>query len=479
MLPDQIRQKLQALVPAHCYLDSREDILGHAYDSQHVEAAPDAVLAPESTAQVAAIVRVCRAYGVPVTPRGAGSGTTGGAVPLAGGIVLSLHRMNRILHVDEDNFVAEVQPGVITGDLHKAVEARGLFYPPDPASLAFSTLGGNIAENAGGMRALKYGVTANYVMGLEVVLPTGEVITVGSPCVKDVVGYTMTPLFVGSEGTLGIVTRAWLRLLPLPVAQKTARLAFADMEDAGRAVAAVLRAGVIPTSLEFMDRLCIEAVESFLGLGLPAEAGGLLILEVDGDVDVLDRQMHKALQACASLQPLEVRMAENEAERQTLWKARRSMGPALLRMREIRYNEDIVVPRSRIAEMVRRTQHIAASHGLLIANFGHAGDGNIHVNVLCHRDEAEMARAHAAVEDVFRAAVELGGRITGEHGVGLSKKAFLGLNMDPPTQHFMRCLKDTLDPQGLFNPGKIFVDNGAKNKADTDPHPDQAETTAS
>jgi glycolate oxidase len=457
----EFTERIGKILPASCLLDRPEDLLTYSYDSQAEERLPELVATPLSTAQVSNVLALCNEYEVPVTPRGAGSGTTGGSVPLRGGLVLSLHRMNRILEIDTANFTAHVEPGVLTADLHKAVEAVGLFYPPDPASMAFSTIGGNIAENAGGMRAVKYGCTAAYVMGLEVVLADGAVISAGSKCMKDVVGFNLSPLFIGSEGMLGIVTGAVLRLLPLPETKQTARIAFRELHDAARAVNSILQRGIIPITMEFMDNTTINSVEAYLRMGLPTAAGGILLVEVDGSPTQVEENMARMETLCRGLSPLEYVVARTPEEQNLLWKARRSIPASLFRIRPFRFNEDIVVPRSGIPDMVLRIQEISARFELPICAFGHAGDGNIHVNVLFGNESGEKERAHRAVDAVFRAAVELEGRITGEHGVGLTKKRYLPLNVDAAGLRLMKRLKSVLDPKGILNPGKMFPDEGA------------------
>jgi glycolate oxidase len=413
-------------------------------------------------AEVAEVLRLANAQGVAVVPRGAGTGFSGGSLPVQGGIVMVMNRFDRILSIDRDNLVAEVEPWVVTGKFQAAVEAQGLFYPPDPASLAFCTLGGNIAENAGGMRAVKYGVTRDYVRGLEVVLPTGEVVHTGSACVKDVVGYDLTTLFVGSEGTLGVITRATLRLLPLPEAKHTLTASFASMVDAARTVSEVTRKGVIPTTLEFLDGASIRAVERHEKVGLPVEAEAFLLVEVDGDAGTLDGPLNRVQAICRSNGALAVAVAREKGEQEKLWRARRAVSPALREVSPFKMNEDIVVPRSRIPDMIERIQAIAASRGVPIVNFGHAGDGNIHVNVMAGPDgEADVPKMKRAVDDVFAAAVALGGRISGEHGIGLSKQPYIGLNLDAPTLALSRLLKKTLDPNNILNPGKIFPPEGS------------------
>lgn len=450
--------KLQALLPPDGLLVSPEDLRLYSYDSQVIEGMPQAVCLPENTDQIAAVMTYCHRHELPVTPRGAGSGTTGGSVPIHGGVVLSLQRMNAIVEIDTDNFVATVQPGVCTADLHKAVEAHGLFYPPDPASMAFSSIGGNIAENAGGMRAVKYGVTAAYVMGLEVVLPDGTIIHTGSKCIKDVVGFNMTPLFVGSEGMLGVITRAYLRLVPLQRCRRTCRIAFRTLADTIASVTNILHEGIVPLTLEFMDALSIKAINKSMNLGLSEAIGGMLIVEIEGGKAQIDAELQTILEVCRRVSVVDVHLANSQEEDEQLWKARRAVPASLLRLKPRRFNEDIVVPRGRISAMSERIQAIATRHNLLIASFGHAGDGNIHVNILSEDTPEELERAQKAVADIFCAATELEGRISGEHGIGLTKKSFFPLNIDKPTMDFMRRLKQILDPKGLLNPGKVFPD---------------------
>ncbi|MBP3730538.1 MAG: FAD-binding protein, partial [Mailhella sp.] len=343
-------------------------------------------------------------------------------------------------------------------DLHAAVEAHGLFYPPDPGSMKYSSIGGNIAENAGGMRAVKYGVTSAFVMGLEVVLPNGEVIHTGSKCIKDVVGFNIAPLFIGSEGMLGIITKAYLRLVPLQKCRKTCRVAFSSLADAVMTVTNILQTGVVPLTLEFMDQVSIEAVGKSMELDVPDGTGGLLIIEAEGSEAQVSEDIRIIVDVCRRATVLEVKIAETREEREFFWKARRSIPPSLLRLKPRKANEDIVVPRSKISEMCEKIKKIAQKHDLTIACFGHAGDGNIHANVLFEDTEDQRARASEAVADLFRAATSLGGRISGEHGVGISKQQFISLNIDEATLAFMKRFKKVFDPKGLLNPGKVFPD---------------------
>jgi glycolate oxidase len=382
---------------------------------------------------------------------------SGGSVPVQGGLVIVLNRLNRIKKIDRENFLAVVEPGVVNRDLQQAAEAQGLFYPPDPASMNFSTLGGNVAECAGGARAVKYGVTRDYVLGLTVVLPTGEIMKTGVQTVKSVVGYDLTRLLVGSEGTLAIITEIILKLLPKPETRRPVLAFFDRLDQAAQAVVEILHGGILPSTLEFMDQPSIRAVEDYLHLGLPRSAEALLLIEVDGDAEGVERQSRRVLAACERLGAAGTRLAHTEAEADDIWKARRAVSPALFRLRPNKINEDIAVPRARIPEAIRRFQEIARSYDLLVVSFGHAGDGNIHVNVMYdQKEEGEGDRARRAVEEIFRVVLELGGTLSGEHGIGLAKAAYLSWELDPVNLTVMKKIKDLFDPHHILNPGKIF-----------------------
>ena len=460
------KDAIRAIVGADHFTDAREECLCYAYDATRAQYLPEAVVFPGTTQEVADVLRLADTHRIPVVPRGAGSGFSGGALPVAGGLVMAMNRFNRIRSIDTENLVAEVEPAVVTAHLQAAVEKKGLFYPPDPASYTFSTIGGNIAENSGGMRAVKYGVTRDYVRGLEVVLASGEVIHTGSACAKDVVGYDLTTLFVGSEGTLGVVTRATLRLLPLPEAKQTLTAAFESMAAAARTVSDIIGRGIVPTTLEFLDAPSLQAVERYAPVGLPAEAQAFLLIEVDGDADCIAGPMERVRQVCTENGALEIRLAREKDEQEELWRARRAVSPALRNISPYKMNEDIVVPRSRIPEIIDSIRQTARRYDLPIVSFGHAGDGNIHVNVMGGaRGEADIPKMERAVDDIFRATVELGGRISGEHGIGLAKQPYIGLNLDAPTLALSRRLKRTLDPRNILNPGKIFPPENASDTA--------------
>jgi glycolate oxidase len=460
MLNDRILHHLIDIVGQDNVSTHTADRITHSFDATQQQFLPEVVVHATTSEQVSRIVRLANAELIPILPRGAGSGFTGGSLPVKGGIVLVLTRMNRILEIDTDNLIAVVEPGVITGRLQKEVEKLGLFYPPDPASKDFSTLGGNIAECAGGPRCVKYGVTRDYVLGLEVVTPTGEIIHTGGRTMKNVVGYDLTRLLVGSEGTLGIVTQIILRLLPKPEARKTMLVAFATIDGSAQAVSAIIRGKIIPTTLEFMDGSAIDCVRQAMSLDLPLSCRAVLIIEVDGDCEVLDGQVQKILSIIQPLGVLETRIATTEAESEAIWKVRRSISPSLRRVNPDKFNEDIVVPRSKVPDMIRALEAISARYGVPIINFGHAGDGNIHVNVMVDLAEIGMEKkVHQALNDIFRTTVALGGSVSGEHGIGTAKAPFIGMELNAATLATMQTIKKALDPNNIMNPGKIFPDS--------------------
>lgn len=416
---------------------------------------PEAVVFPSNSSEIATILAYATKERIPVVPRGAGTNLAAAAVP-NGGIVLALTRLDALLEIDTENLVARCQPGVPTKALSEAVQAMGLLYPPDPGSQAVSTIGGNVATCAGGLRGLKYGVTRDYVLGLEVVLPTGETIRCGGKTVKDVAGYDLTRLFCGSEGTLGVITEITLRLVPAPAASRTGMAYFERLEDAGRAVSAVLAAAIVPATLEFLDATCITALESYAQVGLDTSMGALLIFGQDGAPGVTDDDMKAIADTCRAQGALDVRIAENDAEAEQILDARRSVLPSLSRLAPLTILEDVTVPRSRIADMVVQIESIARAHGLRIGTFGHAGDGNLHPTcVLDPKDAGEVERASVAFGKIFAAAVELGGTITGEHGVGLAKLPYLEAQLGAAQMALLRRIKTAFDPAGILNPGKL------------------------
>ena len=455
---ETLSRRLTEILGPEYFSTRTEDLVLYGSDgTNQPRPRPAAVARPGSAAETAEVVRACLEHKVPLVPRGAGSGLTGGALATPDAVMVVMTRLNRILEIDEDNLIAEVEPGVVTSRFQEAAAAKGLFYPPDPASREFSTLGGNAAENAGGTRALKYGVTRDYVLGLEAVLGTGELIRTGVRTAKGVVGYDLTRLLVGSEGTLGIITRLILRLLPAPEAKETIIAYFAELDQAGQTVADLTRARIIPATLEFMDRASINCVEDYLNIGLDRTAGALMLIETEGPPVQAAAEAEAAVAVCRNNGAREVRRAESAAEANEMWRARRAISPALFRTASGKCNEDVVVPRSRIPEMIHRLEAIGKKHGVLIINFGHAGDGNIHTNVMYDAsDPAEAAKAEDAVRDIFTAALELGGTLSGEHGIGTTKKSFIAMEIEPAGLELMKRIKAAFDPAGIMNPGKIF-----------------------
>jgi glycolate oxidase len=462
-LLDRVKKEIQSIVGKEFFLTKPEDLLAYSYDATGLEFVPWGVALPRNTEEIARILRLANRELFFVTPRGAGSGVTGGSLPVKSGLVLALTRMNQIITIDQENMIAVVEPGVVNAHLQREVEKKGLFYPPDPSSLNFSTIGGNVAECAGGARAVKYGVTKDYVLGLEAVLPTGEILKTGVQTVKGVVGYDLTRLLVGSEGTLGVITRIVLRLLPLPQAKKTLLAVFANIEQAALTVNSILSARITPSILEYMDRDSIRCVEEYLHCGLPVDAGALLLIEVDGMREDVETSVQAIERICNQMDAYEVKTARTSEEAEELWQARRSIAPALSRVRPHRISEDVTIPRSLLPEMLNGLGRLKDKYGLPLVNFGHAGDGNIHVNILLDRNDPEQVlRARKMVEDVFRLTMELGGTLSGEHGVGITKAPFLGMEIDCVGVEVMKRIKRAFDPNGILNPGKIFPDEAQK-----------------
>ena len=459
MIATDLLDALAACVGAAHVRTDTESRTTYGTDALKRGAPADAVVLPGSTREVAAVVRACAERRIPIVPRGGGTGYTGGSVPTHGGVVVSLERMNRILEIDEINLVAVVEPNVVTGDLQDAVERVGLFYPPDPASLRQSVIGGNVAECAGGPRAFKYGTTKRYVLGLEAVLPTGETIRTGGKAVKNVVGYDLTQLLVGSEGTLAIITRIILRLVPKPPKQATLRATFPDVESSVAAVTNIIRARVVPAALELIDGDSLEAVARNLNVRSLAPEGtaALLLLEVDGIEEAIEEEAARVEQACRAAGATEVLRARDEQERQELWRVRRELSLSLKMIASLKFNHDVVVPKGRIPELFTLVRAIRERFGLRIPCFGHAGDGNIHVNIMVDKDDtAAIARAHQAEEMLFAGVVALEGSISGEHGIGFAKARFLPIELSDEEIALMKRVKKAFDPHGLLNPGKIF-----------------------
>jgi glycolate oxidase len=419
---------------------------------------PEVVVLPAFTAEVASVAALCTEVGVPLVVRGAGTGYTGGAVPVRGGVLMSMERLNRILEIDPVNLLAVVEPNVVTGDLQRAVEEIGLFYPPDPASLDRSALGGNVAEGAGGPRAFKYGTTKRYVLGLEAVLPTGEVIQTGSKAVKNVVGYDLTQLLVGSEGTLAIITKIILRLVPRPPEQATLMAWFDGIDAAVEGVNALIRLRAVPAALELIDADSLRAVHEYLGHTIvPREANAALIVEVDGSAAAVADEIGRVARGCAEAGAVGVVRADTASEREQIWSLRRQLSLALRATGLLKINHDVVVPRGRVPELFAAVAALKHDHRLRIACFGHAGDGNIHVNIMVDRaDPEERARAATAERELFERVVTLEGSISGEHGIGFAKAKYLGIELSDVEIALMKRIKLAFDPAGILNPGKIF-----------------------
>lgn len=458
MISQQTLLKLRDIVGREHYLDSPEDRIAYSYDgTQLLQHQPDAILIPQSVEQISKILKLANEEGFSVVARGSGSGLSGGAIPVENSVVLLMNHWNKILEIDQHNLTVWVEPGVITAQLHATVENLGLFYPPDPGSSAICTLGGNVAENAGGLRGLKYGVTKNYVMGMEVVLPNGEVILVGGKSVKDVAGYNLKDFLVGSEGTLGIFTRILLRLIPKPETSKTMLAYFDTMQDAAETVSDIIASKITPAILEFLDNTTIKCVEDYAHLGLPTTLESILLIEVDGRPSVVQEDAERVMMLCRKHRARDVRVAATVDEANKLRTARRAAFSALARVRPTTILEDATVPRSEVAPMLERINHIASKYNLTFGNFGHAGDGNLHPTCLTdERDKDEIHRAEKAFEEIYSEAVKMGGTITGEHGIGLAKKRFLDQVFNSAAIDMMRQLKLALDPNAVLNPGKIF-----------------------
>ena len=439
-------------------LTAPEDILPYGFDgTATLKQRPAAVVFPANAAEIAGVLRLARTHSVPVVVRGNGTGLSGGSVPVPGGVVLCVTRLDRILELDERNLTLLVEAGVTTQRIFDTAAAAGLFYPPDPGSMKISTIGGNVAENSGGLRGLKYGVTRDYVMGLEVVLADGTVCWLGSKCVKDVAGYNLRDLFIGSEGTLGVVTRVLLRLLPAPAARQTLLATYPTMAAAAETVSAITAARIIPCTLEFLDRRTLRCVEDYAHVGLPLDAEAVLLVETDGHPAAVADEAAKIEALARGHGATTVRRAADAAEADRLTTARRTAFSALARLRPTTILEDVTVPRSELTKMIGLVQEVAGRHRVEIATFGHFGDGNLHPTVLTdERNAEEMRRVELALHEIFEHALQLGGTITGEHGVGLAKKSFLRQQLGDASYALLRQIKRTLDPSGLLNPGKIF-----------------------
>lgn len=457
MVTEEIIQQLNSIVGSEHVTNAPDIIAANSQDALKQVFCADAIVFPRTAEEIAAILRLANERKFYVTARGGGVGYTGGAVPVRGGVVLATSRMNQILEINKADLVTVVEPAVKNYDLQQAVEAQGLFYPPDPSSWKDSFIGGNIALNAGGPRCVKYGNTKQFVLGLDFVTPTGEIIKAGTRTPKNATGYHLESLMIGSEGMLGVITRCILRLLPKPETRRTALAIFETAQDACNCVADFTSSGILPVALELLDRISINAIEDFEPSGLPRSAGALLIIEVDGLREAVAREAEIVREMCAKHHAVQFTLAADDAESEAIWEVRRKMSPAVARTGIIKLNHDVVVPRSRIPEMLEFLQALSARSGFLIPTFGHAGDGNLHTNVMLQtNDEETRKRGAATVREVFQKACELGGTISGEHGVGYAKAPFLDLALTGPTIELMKVIKRAMDPNGILNPGKVF-----------------------
>ncbi|MBD5166228.1 MAG: glycolate oxidase subunit GlcD [Helicobacter sp.] len=449
---------LRAIVGEENCFDDTAHKIAYCYDATRCRYEPDAVVFARNEDDVSQILRYCNEHRIIVTPRGAGSGFTGGALPVSGGIILALEKhMNQILEIDMENMVARVQPGVINKHFQQVVEEKGLFYPPDPASEDFSTLGGNVSENAGGMRAAKYGITKDYVMALRAVLPNGEIIRAGKKTIKDVAGYNVAGILIASEGTLAVITEITLKLLSKPKLRQSALGVFPTIDAAMHAVYKTMAAGVTPVAMEFLDNLTIRAVEERFHKGLPTDAGAILITDVDGNLDAeIAHDMQKIKEKFEENGCTEFRSASTPDEIAALWFARRNASQSITIYGSKKLNEDITVPRSKLPELLRRIDDVARKYDVKIPCFGHTGDGNVHTNVMVDASsESELKKGHDAITEIFKIAVELGGTLSGEHGIGLAKAPFMSLAFSEAEMNLFRAIKRAFDPNNILNVGKM------------------------
>jgi len=455
-------KSLKELVGDENVFSDKAHMIAYSYDATRTRFEPDAVVFPRDEEDVSRILVYCNHHGIVITPRGAGSGFTGGALPTNGGITLAMEKhMNKILEIDMENMVAVVQPGVINMDLQKAAEEVGLFYPPDPASEEYSTLGGNVSENAGGMRAAKYGITKDYVMALRAVRPNGDIIRAGKRTIKDVAGYNVAGILIASEGTLAVLTEMTLKLIPKPKFTKAYMGIFPSVDDAMNAVFKSLAAGANPVAMEFMDDLVVEALKEKLGIELPEDAGALLIGDVDGNVsEEVEFQLDILQKSFKENGAQDFVIAHNAKERDGLWYARRNASPSITIFGSKKLNEDISVPRSMLPEALKRIYEIGNKYGFRVPCFGHAGDGNIHVNVMVDgSDEKQLEDGHKAIEEIFELVVEMGGTLSGEHGIGTSKAPFMNIAFNDVELALFRDIKKAFDPNNILNPGKMGLPN--------------------
>jgi glycolate oxidase len=464
MLSNKVKEKLISIVTKANFDDSKIERLVYSYDATpNFQSMPDAVVSPRNAEEVSQILKVCNQYRVPIVPRGSGTNLCAGTCPTEGGVVLLFKHMNQILEIDEENLTITVQPGVITLDMIHAIEEKGFFYPPDPSSMKISTIGGNINENSGGLRGLKYGVTRDYVLGLEAVLANGDIIRTGGKLAKDVAGYDLTRLFVGSEGTLCVITEATLKLIPMPETRKTMLALYQDLNAAARSVSKIIAKKIIPTTLEFLDQATLKVVEDYAQIGLPTDVQAVLLIEQDGPPEVVERDIAKIAEVCKQENAVSIQIAATEEEAMALRTARRAALSAVARLKPTTILEDATVPRSEIANMVKAINEITEKYNLTICTFGHAGDGNLHPTCATDaRNHEEMERVEKAFAEIFEKAIELGGTITGEHGVGAMKAPYLEWKLKKEGIAAMKAIKLAFDPNNIMNPGKVFAKDSKK-----------------
>lgn len=463
MFSQDILNELKKIVGSENVLTTKEDMITYSFDgtADMPSQEPDVVVSPLNTDQVVKIIKLAAQNKIPITTRGSGTNLSGGTIPIKKGIVLSMLNMDKIIEVDAENLTATVQPGLVIQRLNEAVAPHGLIYPPDPGTVTTATMGGSVSECSGGLRGLKYGVTKDYVMGLEVVMADGSVIRTGGKTVKNVSGYDLTKLFTGAEGTLGIITEITVKLIPAPKYRRSMLAIFDNLENTGKAIANIISNKVIPATLELMDNVTIRTVENYSKIGLPTDAAAILVLEVDGMIEqVVVNEFEIAQRICKEAGAVSMKVANSDAERDGIFTARRAALPALAQVKPTTVLEDATVPRSKIPDMLKALKEIADKYNLNIGTFGHAGDGNLHPTILTDEsNKEEMERVHKAVDEIFKVAIDLGGTLSGEHGIGMAKAKYMEWQFGKEGMAVMQKIKDALDPDGILNPGKMFGGN--------------------
>lgn len=457
MMSPSVSDELRAVVGREWFLDSPEDLATYSYDAFFQEFTPDAILIPGNRDEISAVMKIANREKIPVVPRGAGTNICGGSVARKGGMVMAFHRLNRILEIEPENMCAVVQPGVVNADLQREVARHNLMYPPDPASMFVSTIGGNVALNAGGPRGVKYGVTRDYLLGLELVLPTGDVIRTGGKTLKNVSGYDLTRLLCGSEGTLGIFTEIIVRLVPMAPAKATLQAVFAQLDDAATTVSAIIGSGIVPTTLELIDRVVLDVIRGYGGANFRKDAQAMLLIEVDGEEGLVKKQGERIERFCKERGAVEVEMASTAEDAERLWQARRSAFGAVASLRPNCIVEDATVPVRKLPEIIRKIVQVSEKYRLKIGVLSHAGDGNLHPLIMTDlRDKEEMDRVDKGLVEIYEAAIGMGGTLSGEHGIGIAKDRFMPLEFSPQAIEIMRGIKRVFDPNNILNPGSFL-----------------------